>query len=90
MSTARTYPVGLPVWITVADDGTVSFELDVSEAADAVAEVDLEFVSMLGPDGQPLVVDGALLDADVAAVEAFVERHYQGSEPLPLTPRSTR
>lgn len=90
MSAARTYPVSLPAWVTVADDGTVTFEVDVTEAGEALSELDLSTLAMLGPDGQELVVDGALLDADVVRVAAFVERHYAGDEPLPLTPRVAR
>lgn len=35
---SRTYTVGLPVLITVHDDGRVEWEIDKSEAAQSIAE----------------------------------------------------
>ena len=37
-STSRTYVVGLPVIVTVHDDGTVEYTVDTSEAGEAIRE----------------------------------------------------
>lgn len=60
---SRTYVIGLPVVITVYDDGTVTAEVDLSEAAD------LNDASI--PEGQ--ADDIGTLDRDSAAVEDAVE-----------------
>jgi hypothetical protein len=39
-SAPRTYVVGLPVIVTVSDDGTVTYEVDTSEAGAAIREGD--------------------------------------------------
>jgi hypothetical protein len=39
-SAPRTYVVGLPVIVTVSDDGTVTYEVDTSEAGAAIREDD--------------------------------------------------
>ena len=36
--TSRTYVIGLPVVVTVHDDGTVTYEVDLSEASEAPME----------------------------------------------------
>lgn len=38
----RTYLVGLPVAVTVFDDGTVTYEVDTAEAAVAITECEME------------------------------------------------
>ena len=38
----RSYTVGLPVTITVTDDGVVSLEVDLSEATEAIDDLDLD------------------------------------------------
>jgi hypothetical protein len=35
---SRTYWVGLPVGVTVHDDGAVEFEVDISEAGDGISD----------------------------------------------------
>jgi hypothetical protein len=63
----RNYVVGLPVVITVHDDGTVEWYIDKGEAARGISEhTDL-------PD------DVIVADAD--AIEAAVQREYEESQP---------
>lgn len=40
MSNPRTYVVGLPVVVTVWDDGTITYEVDTSDAAAEIAASD--------------------------------------------------
>lgn len=56
----RSYVVGLPVIVTVADDGTVSYEIDTTEAGQAVREN--EHYDDVPQD--VLDADGDLIDAD--------------------------
>jgi len=35
---SRSYSLGLPVWVTVHEDGRVEWEVDRSETADAILE----------------------------------------------------
>lgn len=58
--TPRTYVIGLPVVITVHDDGTVEAQVDLSEASDL-------------DDGLTEVVDDELLEADVKRVRTAVD-----------------
>lgn len=37
---ARQYAIGLPVVVTVADDGSVTYWIDTAEAADEIGEAD--------------------------------------------------
>jgi hypothetical protein len=59
---SRSYVVGLPVIVTVHDDGTVTYEVDTSEAAGAIAD-----------DGSTDVTEDQRAD-DVAAVDAALTR----------------
>lgn len=61
--TPRTYVVGLPVIITVHDDGTVEYEIDKGEAAESIAET-YPSIDALPPVSQETV------DADVERVQA--------------------
>lgn len=87
MGAPRTYTVGLPVALTVHDNGTVTVEVDITEAVDGVREYNPEFVTMYDQDGQIIEVSEAQLETDAEAIEAFIERYYAGTDPLPLTPR---
>lgn len=74
-TTARTYTVGLPVAITVDDEGRVSYWVDTSEAGSAVLEDGLsddrsfDQAESDGADGTQRT-----LLADVASIEADHER----------------
>ena len=57
---SRTYLVGLPVAITVYDDGTVEYDLDASEASTAIFDDQSE------PEKT---------DAEVAADSARIDYH---------------
>lgn len=65
---ARSYWVGLPVGITVHDDGSVTIEVDASEASEAMAELWRE----QGPDNgfdwpeDEMLIDCAVVDAERA------------------------
>lgn len=65
----RTYVVGLPVVITVGDDGTVTYEVDKSEAGAAIRESD----ALYSADDKENVIPDDVLEADAARVEAAVE-----------------
>jgi hypothetical protein len=60
----RAYLVGLPVTVTVADDGTVSYDVDTSEAGQAIRES--------GTSGHT----DAQIDADADTVDRAVERAH--------------
>jgi len=64
MSDPRFYVVGLPVVLYVHDDGTVRYEVDISEAADGMTE----HLS----DGL-LTTDPAIVAADVVAVQNDID-----------------
>lgn len=59
----RTYVVGLPVIITVATDGSVSYEIDTSEAGAAAAEVFHDGYMIDPPTEAEMLADVALIDA---------------------------
>lgn len=65
---ARTYWVGLPVGVTVHEDGGVSVEVDMSEAPSAISEVYNEADEDTYPEVAAYPFEGALLD--MAIVEA--------------------
>lgn len=64
MADSRTYVVGLPVVLTVHDDGRVTAEVDLSEAYDVW--------DASTPDGQDDSEDALITDSETisAAVEA--------------------
>jgi len=67
---SRTYVIGLPVVITVADDGTVTAEVDLSEASD-LHDSSASYDERL--DALPEPERDAVIDADIAAVQKAVE-----------------
>lgn len=67
MSEHRSYVVGLPVVITVHDDGTVKWEIDKGEAADDLDEH--------GDSGY----DDDVISADAAIIRAAVQREWEDS-----------
>lgn len=73
MTAPRTYTIGLPVFVSVHDDGTVTYDLDVSEADAAPAAFEPEFMFMYDENGQPIDVSGALVDADTERIRASLE-----------------
>lgn len=52
MTAPRTYALGLPVFVTVHDDGTVTYDIDVSEADNAPAEFEPDYMFMYDAGGQ--------------------------------------
>lgn len=72
MTAARTYVTGPPVWVTVHDDGRVTFEVDATEAAYAPGEYDADTMEMYDEAGQPFVPDAAMLEADAGRIAAAV------------------
>lgn len=60
---SRSYVVGLPVLITVWDDGTVIYDIDTAEAAEAVSDGWYE-TEPDGPDDVPYEV----MQADVERI----------------------
>lgn len=74
----RAYVIGLPVVITVHDDGRVEFSVDVSEASDlweAFADPD---------DAYPT----SIVEADIARVDAATAHQYLPTVTLsPTTPQ---
>lgn len=67
MAAPRQYLIGCPAWLTVADDGTVTASVDLSEASDAPHE---------GPDlydgDEPLVIPDDIRTADAARIASAV------------------
>lgn len=63
---SRTYPCGLPVMVTVHDDGRVDVEVDMSEAGQTMSETwyEREFVPDLqGVDEARMLLDRAVAEA---------------------------
>ena len=73
---ARTYVVGLPVLVTVDDDGTVTAEVDMSEADDLWS-------------GEPDYPTG-VVDADIRTIAAAVAAGMLRPEPSLHRPRPAR
>ena len=69
---SRTYVVGLPVLITVHDDGTVEWDIDRSEAGSGINE---NYPSTY--DKPPLAQE--VVDDDVERIEADVEERRAAS-----------
>lgn len=63
----RTYVVGLPVAVTVHDDGTVTYDVDTSEAGQAVSEADAPDDVVTDEQAEAYVRQA---DLDRAAIEA--------------------
>lgn len=61
---ARSYCVGLPVIITVRDDGTVTYEVDASEAGAAIRETYPVIGDEDGPDEPTVDADADVIDTD--------------------------
>ena len=55
----RTYLVGLPVAITVDDNGTMTYEIDTAESGVAISDIDYTSEAE-----ETLVADAARADAD--------------------------
>ena len=72
MTAPRTYCIGLPVFVTVHDDGTVTYDIDVAEADHAPCEYEPEYQEMLDEAGQPMVLTEEILDADTERIEAAI------------------
>lgn len=80
--TSRTYWVGLPVGITVSDDGTLRVEVDMSDASSEMRDVWYDAEEMDWDEAQALT-DGAVVDAhpgrssgaDVTIPRAVAEMH---------------
>jgi len=74
MST-RLYLVGLPVLVTVTDEGVVTYDVDTSEAGQAVREEAYEQAT--DQEEQP---NEAQILADFEAVEADHRRRWEASQ----------
>jgi hypothetical protein len=74
MTAPRTYAVGLPVLVTVHDDGTVTFDIDISEAADAISEIQEGDVILEDADGNESIVPQFVIESDVHAVDLSPRR----------------
>lgn len=82
MTAPRTYVIGLPVWITVTDEGTVTFDIDTAEASDAPAEYDSEACEVRDEHAMPFVPDADVLLADAEWIEAAAIGRRSTSVPL--------
>lgn len=72
----RTYCVGLPVIITVHDDGSVEYEVDLAEAGAAIRET--YPVLDGGAFGEvPYPSDEAQVEVDATAVDDYHDRSVQ-------------
>lgn len=70
----RTYVIGLPVVITVHDDGTVTAEVDLSEASDlhdSSASYD-EALTALSDDERDAIIDADIDRVENAVIQATV------------------
>lgn len=65
MVSSRTYLIGLPVLVTVDDDGTVTYDMDTSETGEAIRE-----------EGA-LGVSDEQIEADAKAADREHERRYR-------------
>jgi hypothetical protein len=74
MAEPRTYVVGLPVIITVSDDGTVAYEIDRSEASRGISEYGE--MPLYDEDGDEIIISEAQLLADGERVDEDNERYY--------------
>jgi len=81
MTAPRSYLIGLPVAVTVHDDGTVTFEIDPGDAADAPHEYDPEYMSMYDDAGVPLVPSEEVLNVDAARIRAALYRPWVRTPP---------
>lgn len=55
---SRTYIVGLPVAITVEDDGTVTYDIDTAEASSAIWEDETHvFEDLIAEDARAIEAD---------------------------------
>lgn len=60
----RVYLVGLPVGITVSDDGTITYEVDISEAGEAIREGYPDPVLDDQPTEEQVLLDAAAVEQD--------------------------
>ncbi len=74
MTAPRSYVIGLPV--TVHDDGRVTYDVDVADAADAPAEYDPEYQVMYDTAGVEFVPSDEVRDADAVRIEAALEHPW--------------
>ncbi len=74
MTAPRTYAIGLPVFVTVHDDGRVTYDIDVSEADRAPQEWEPAFMAMYDEHGGVVEVTDAITDADTERILASLER----------------
>lgn len=72
---ARSYLVGLPVLVTVTDEGVVTYDIDTSEAGVSVREEAHEQAA--DQEEQP---DEAQILADYEAIEADHKRRWEASQ----------
>lgn len=64
MAEPRSYSVGLPVTVTVHDDGTVTYWVDTSEADTAIFDID-DFEGTLPPE-EVMIADQTRIGEDHA------------------------
>lgn len=83
MSAPRTYTLGLPVFVTVHDDGTVTYDIDVADAADAPGAWEPDYMVMYDEHGKPIAVTNAIVNADTARIRTSLERPGWTKTPAP-------
>lgn len=76
MTAPRTYVVGLPVMVTVHDDGTVTYDIDTSEATDGPREFDSSYMVMTDDDDNTIEMTDEILDADRERIEETGQRPW--------------
>lgn len=79
----RSYWVGLPVGITVTDDGSVEYEIDTSEASSAMRDTwyESEELSASIHENQ-MLLDGAIVDSQRAGHVAKVRLYRDWLGPM--------
>lgn len=68
----RTYAVGLPVWVTFNEDGTVTASVDLTELGQAIREDDNPLVD---GDDKPIEISDADREADALVAEMWSDEH---------------
>ena len=66
----RTYVIGLPVVVEVHDDGTVTYDTDVSEMSDAPFESE----DLYGDDGEPIEISEDTRTEDRIRISDAIQR----------------
>lgn len=72
MTAPRSYVIGLPVVVTVHDDGTVTYDIDTSEASDAPRGYDPDYMDMQDEAGNPIELTDEILEADRERIERAI------------------